>query len=115
MAENHTLLSSVQSLINSTDSSNPFNSPSKLLKHKTQSLEDEYTSLRILNRKLWFGIWLYKFLNTPASTTPQKPLPPSSPSRKYFPVFSYFLISFTIFLSILIYSLFSYINKNIIS
>lgn len=111
MEENSTILATVQSLLESTDPDNPFGSPSKKVKAKVQSLQEEYTNLRVLNRKLWFGLWLYKFINKPAAT----PLQTTNNTNLYnrrMSLFSYLVISFTVFLSISLYFIVPFINKN---
>lgn len=111
MEGNSTILSSVQSLLESTDSDNPFGSPSKKIKAKVQSLQEEYTNLRVLNRKLWFGLWLYKFINKPAEV-PSITLHNAKVPNKRFSLFSYLLISITVFLSVSLYFIVPFINKN---
>ena len=60
------VLSSVQELLETQDPENPFNSPRDQLNRRKVHLEEEYYKIKTLNRKLWFGLWLYKFMNTRA-------------------------------------------------
>jgi hypothetical protein len=62
--DKNNVLNSVQNLIEEDDPNNPFDSPKEQLERRKMHLEEEYHKIRTINRKLWFGLWLYRFMNT---------------------------------------------------
>jgi hypothetical protein len=106
------VLSSVQELLELQDPENPFNSPKDQLNRRKVHLEEEYYKIKTLNRKLWFGLWLYKFMNT---RTEGKTEQVSDTSSNKIITIYYIAAGLALLLALVVYAVNSYLSRHKVS